>query len=74
MDLYVNPRGESRRWDKFRVLPTISTEIVLMRDLDGDGKPEIIFGGGGVYAWAHRIRPIRRPSGRRTTSRAPAIA
>jgi len=53
MDLYVNPKGEDRRWDHFRVLPTISTELVLMRDLDGDGKPEIIFGGGGAYAWAH---------------------
>ncbi len=53
MDLYVNPKGESRRWDKFQVLPTISTEIVLMKDLDKDGKPEIIFGGGGVYSWAH---------------------
>ncbi len=53
MDLYVNPKGEGRRWDKFPVLPTISTEIVLMKDLDKDGKPEILFGGGGVYAWAH---------------------
>jgi hypothetical protein len=59
MDLYVNPHGESRRWDKYSVLTTISTEIVLMRDLDKDGKPEIIFGqngqapGGAGYAWAH---------------------
>src|SRR5262245_14126100 len=53
IDLYVNPKGELRRWDKFRVLPTISTELVLMRDLDGDGKPEMIFGGGGAYSWAH---------------------
>ena len=55
MDLYVNPAGESRRWDKFSVLPTISSEIVLMKDLDKDGKPEIIFGqavGDGGYAWA----------------------
>jgi hypothetical protein len=58
MDLYVNPKGEARRWDKFSVLPTISTEIVLMKDLDKDGKPEIIFGqnaqapGGAGYAWA----------------------
>jgi hypothetical protein len=52
MDLYVNPKGESRRWDHFRVLPTISTEIVIMRDIDGDGKPEILFGGGGMYAYA----------------------
>jgi hypothetical protein len=53
MDLYVNPKGENRRWDKFRVLPTVSTEIVVMKDLDKDGKPEVIFGGGGVYSWAH---------------------
>jgi hypothetical protein len=51
----VNPGGESRRWDKFSVLPTISSEIVLMKDLDKDGKPEIIFGqavANGGYAWA----------------------
>jgi hypothetical protein len=52
MDLYVNPAGEARRWDKFRVLPTVSTEIVVLKDLDKDGKPEVVFGGGGVYAWA----------------------
>lgn len=52
MDLYVNPKGESRRWDKFSVLTTITTEIVLLKDLDRDGTPEVVFGGGGVYAWA----------------------
>jgi hypothetical protein len=52
MDLYVNPKGESRRWQKFSVLPTVSSEIALMRDLDNDGKPEIVFGGGGAYNWA----------------------
>src|SRR5690606_38747722 len=52
LDLYVNPKGEARLWDKHRVLPTVSTEIVLMRDIDGDGKVEMIFGGGGVYSWA----------------------
>jgi hypothetical protein len=54
MDLYVNPAGESRRWDKFSVLPTIAGEIVLLRDLDKDGKPEVIFSQGAKsgYAWA----------------------
>ncbi len=54
MDLYVNPKGESRRWDKFSVLPTISSEIVLLKDLDKDGKPEVVFGQGAAngYAWA----------------------
>ena len=52
LDLYVNPRGESRRWTKYRAIDNISTELVLMRDIDGDGKPEIIFGGNGLYAYA----------------------
>lgn len=54
MDLYVNPKGENRRWDKYSVLTTISTEIVVLKDLDKDGKPEVIFGAGaaGGYAWA----------------------
>jgi hypothetical protein len=34
------------------VLPTLNTEIVLMKDLDQDGRPEIVFGGGGAYNWA----------------------
>lgn len=53
MDLYINPKGENRRWDKVRVLPTISSENVLKTDLDKDGKPEFLFAGGGVYNWAH---------------------
>jgi hypothetical protein len=48
MHLYVNPRGANRRWAKHSVLPQITTELALMRDVDGDGKPEIIFGTGGV--------------------------
>lgn len=47
MTLYVNPRGESRRWAKYRVLPQITSEFIEMKDLDGDGQPEVIFGMGG---------------------------
>jgi hypothetical protein len=50
--LYVNPKGESRRWDSYPVLPTVSTEDVVFKDVDGDGKPEVVFGGGGVVAYA----------------------
>ncbi len=50
--LYVNPRGESRRWDSYPVLPTVSTEEVQFKDVDGDGKPEVVFGGAGVVAYA----------------------
>ena len=34
------------------MLPTPNTETVLMRDIDGDGKPEMVFGSGAGYAWA----------------------
>jgi hypothetical protein len=44
MNLYVNPRGENRRWAKYSVLPQIDSELALMADVDGDNKPEIIFG------------------------------
>src|SRR3972149_1690646 len=52
MELYVNPKGEARRWSHTLVLPTITTETVLMRDIDGDNKPEVLFGTSKGYAWA----------------------
>jgi VCBS repeat protein/FG-GAP repeat protein len=52
IDLYLNPKGESRLWDHFRVLPNISSELVLMKDIFGDGKPAILFRAGNIYAWA----------------------
>jgi hypothetical protein len=50
--LYVNPKGESRRWDKYTVLPKSNTEIALLKDIDGDGKPDLVQGLGGVLTWA----------------------
>jgi hypothetical protein len=50
--LYVNPRGESRRWERYNVVPQASTEIELLKDIDGDGKPEVLFGGDGAMAYA----------------------
>ena len=50
--LYVNPKGELRRWDSYKVVPTIQTEITLLRDIDGDGKPELVFGGEGQVRYA----------------------
>jgi hypothetical protein len=52
IDLYVNPKGEDRRWDHTTILPTPTSESVLMRDLDGDNTPEMIFAIAGGYAWA----------------------
>lgn len=52
MSLYVNPRGELRRWDKYNVLPTITSEVAVFKDIDGDGKPDVVFVGGGAVCWA----------------------
>ncbi len=52
MWLYVNPKGESRRWNKYLAVPKVTTEIVLLKDMDGDGKPELVYGGDGILAYA----------------------
>ena len=52
MWLYVNPKGESRRWNKYLVVPKVTTEVVLLKDVDGDGKPELVYGGDGILAYA----------------------
>ncbi|SEK29846.1 FG-GAP-like repeat-containing protein [Parapedobacter koreensis] len=46
--LYLNPKGESRRWDMHAVIPgNINSEVTVFTDLDGDGRPEIIYGTSG---------------------------
>ncbi len=55
--MYVNPKGERRRWAKYPAVPQGNSELVLMKDVDGDGKPEAIFGTGtgtptGTLAYA----------------------
>jgi len=50
--LYVNPKGEARRWDKYVVIPQSNTEISLLKDIDGDGHPDLVLGIGGVLSWA----------------------
>ncbi len=50
--LYVNPKGEPRRWDRYNVVPQASTEIELLKDIDGDGKPEVLFGGDNAMEYA----------------------
>jgi hypothetical protein len=46
MSLYVNPKGENRRWMKYSVLPQVNSELALLKDLNGDGQPEVVFGVG----------------------------
>jgi 3-keto-disaccharide hydrolase/FG-GAP-like repeat len=66
--LYVNPKGESRRWDAYQVTEAISSEIALLRDTDGDGKLEYIVKDGNnqiVSATPDPAKPtaawIKRP-------------
>ncbi len=48
--LYVNPRNEPRRWERFEVTPDVWVEVTALKDVDGDGRPELIMGipGGAI--------------------------
>jgi hypothetical protein len=50
--LYVNPKGESRRWTRYAVFtaPVIS-ESIAFKDINGDRKPDAIYGGTGGVQW-----------------------
>jgi hypothetical protein len=52
--LFVNPKGEARRWDAYSniIPPANQSEISVMKDLDGDGKPELIYGSAGAVRFA----------------------
>ena len=79
--LYVNPKGEARRWDMYPniIPPANQSELSVMKDLDGDGKPELIY-------VQRRRRPLRQAgsgkperamaftSGRRRRARTPPTA
>ena len=50
--LYINPRGESRRWKQYHVIPTVQSEDSLLSDVDGDGKPELVYIAEGFVRYA----------------------
>ncbi len=50
--LYINPKGESRRWQKYVVLPNVQSEVTVLRDVDGDGRPELVFGAENTVRYA----------------------
>jgi hypothetical protein len=52
MSLYVNPKGEPRRWDRYDVLPAVWGEVVAFKDVNGDGIPDAVYVGGGYICWA----------------------
>jgi hypothetical protein len=50
--LYINPKGESRRWDKYVVVPSVQSEVAMLRDIDGDNVPEFVYAGDGYMRYA----------------------
>jgi hypothetical protein len=51
--LFVNPgKNQNRRWEKFQVVKEVQSEVAVMADVDGDGKPEIVYMGGGQVRYA----------------------
>jgi len=43
--LYINPQGESRHWDEYKVVD-MTAETTAFQDIDGDGRPELITAQG----------------------------
>jgi len=52
MQLYINPKGENRRWEKYNVGGNVQSEIAVLRDLFGDGKQELVYSGEGYVRYA----------------------
>ena len=53
--LYVNPKGESRRWTRHAVFTTpVTSESIMFKDINGDGKPDAIYGGRQFRAMGER--------------------
>jgi hypothetical protein len=50
--LYVNPKGENRRWDMYKVVSGVQSEIAVLADVDGSGKPAIVYMGEGYVSYA----------------------
>jgi hypothetical protein len=48
-DLYINPKGEQRRWKHYHVVDSIFGEETIVRDIYGDGKPALIYTSGDNY-------------------------
>lgn len=50
--VYLNPKGESRRWDKHVVIQSVQTEVTVFKDIDGSGIPALVYGADGSMRYA----------------------
>ena len=50
--LYLNPRGASRRWESYQIVPSIQSEVSVFADLDRDARPELIDGTDKTVRYA----------------------
>jgi len=50
--LYINPKGESRRWESYDILPSVQSEITDLVDIDKDGIPELVYAAEGSLRYA----------------------
>jgi len=50
--LYVNPRGESRRWTRYTIFPEVVSESITFADVNNDGKADAVFSGSNKVQWA----------------------
>jgi len=50
--VYINPKGESRRWESYKPIPGTQSETTLFTDIDKDGKPELVYASQGQFKYA----------------------
>lgn len=50
--LFLNPKGESRRWDRYDVITSVQSEVALLQDVNGNGTPDLIYSGDGFQRYA----------------------
>lgn len=49
---YENPAGKDAPWKKHLAFPVVDNESPTMGDINGDGRPELIFNTGGCLGYA----------------------
>jgi hypothetical protein len=50
--LYVNPKGENHTWEKYPVVDAVQSELTTVADIEGRGKPALVYSGDGYVRYA----------------------